>query len=387
MNNTETNRKKLSIIIPTRDRPDTLLHSVRTALAQESDDIEILVSDNFSSPAVKEVFDSFNDKRLRYVRTPERIGMSDHYEFAVANSSGEWVTIIGDDDGLVPGAADKFFKLHRKHPDIKAIVFYNSFFSWPTKEGDTSDAKLVIATGKGYEVRYALDCLKRTMHGEILSIPTIYTGGFMSRDIIEDIKKVSPEGKFFQSMIPDVYSGMAFCSVIDKFIFSRECVSIAGSSKHGNGRQHKDRTHEEMKKLDFYKENRLKFLPELGDGAVESMQILMYETFLRSKHLRKDDLGTSIAQQIELSLLMSGHKLTERVAKYCKNVAEINNLNFDEIYSSYRKKKPKFKLRKLLKKIARKIPGGNRITRKTYYDLGLNNIYDAAVKIKQMQDS
>src|SRR5437016_943724 len=92
---------RFSIVIPTRNRADTLRHTLRTCVAQEFDDFEIVVSDNDSSPLVREAVESFADPKIKYVRTPRLLAMSDSWEFAVAQAAGEFITLIGNDDGLL----------------------------------------------------------------------------------------------------------------------------------------------------------------------------------------------------------------------------------------------------------------------------------------------
>src|SRR5262245_26841258 len=92
---------RFSIVIPTRDRASTLPFTLRTCLAQEFDDCEIVVADNHSAPPTREVVDSFSDRRIRYVRTPAPLAMSDSWDFAVSQATGEYVLLIGSDDGLL----------------------------------------------------------------------------------------------------------------------------------------------------------------------------------------------------------------------------------------------------------------------------------------------
>ncbi len=74
---------KFTVIIPTRERADTLYYSLKTCVTQDYDDLEILVSDNFSQDNTREVVESFKDPRIRYINTGKRVSMSDNWEFAV----------------------------------------------------------------------------------------------------------------------------------------------------------------------------------------------------------------------------------------------------------------------------------------------------------------
>ncbi len=102
---------KLSIIVPTRERSDTLFHTIRTLVSQDYGDCEFLVSDNASQDATRDVVSSFSDHRIRYINTGRRLSMSDNWEFALGAVRGEFVTYIGDDDGFIPGAVTKAMRL------------------------------------------------------------------------------------------------------------------------------------------------------------------------------------------------------------------------------------------------------------------------------------
>ena len=92
---------KFSIIIPTADRHYLLQHTLRSCLAIRRDDIEVIVSDNYSSSETKAVVDAHRqDSRLKYFRTDRRMPMPDHWDFAWAKASGRFVIINCDDDAI-----------------------------------------------------------------------------------------------------------------------------------------------------------------------------------------------------------------------------------------------------------------------------------------------
>lgn len=369
----------VTILIPTRDRAETLLHCLKTVRQQPNQNIEILVSDNLSGPEVKAVIDSFSDNRIRYIRTPERLGMTEHWNWAIKQISGDWVTILGDDDGLLPGAIDKLLKISAENPDVKLITSNNCFYTWPSAAED-GKPKFRLVSGKNYEVRPSKENLRRTMLGEIRHLPTIYTGGFVHRSVVEQIISKTPGGNFFNSIIPDVYSGMAMTSVTEKYIYSWEPWAIAGASKFSNGQQHKNKSRAEIKNLDFYKEAGIGFLPSLGDAAVESMQILLYESFLKSQHLRSDDFGVTLQQQLEIAILQATKRVRADVIEYCRDVAKLNNIDFEPILNSARKKVRLHIYKRMLKRLSRKIPGVSKTRRININAANMNDVYIASIE-------
>ena len=94
---------KVSVVIPTRNRHDVLLHCLRTVVEQDHENLEIIVSDNASTPETRDVVESFKSPRMRYVNTGKPLSMSHNFEFALSHVTGDWISVLGDDDGLLPG--------------------------------------------------------------------------------------------------------------------------------------------------------------------------------------------------------------------------------------------------------------------------------------------
>ncbi len=378
---------KFTIFIPTKDRADTLEYTLKTILSQPDEDIQVIVSDNFSGPAVKNLIDSIKDKRLEYIRTSRSMGMSEHWDFALEHAKGEWVTFVGDDDGLIPGAISKLKEIIEENKDIRAITCVNSWYRWPNENDNYG--KLSVNGSKGYEVR---DC-KKFMHKALLGLPvsqpTIYTGGFVRLDLVNEIKAKSPANKFFNSITADYYSGMAICSVEDKYIYIWEPFCIAGTSKHSTGFQHKKISSEDRKKMGFYKDCNIKFNHVLGEAvnaSVGSMQIYLYEAYLQSAHLRNYDLGINLEQQLIISISQSSKKIRKDLIEYVKTVADANNLDFNKILRSANLRRPLYKARKRTLKILRSL-GCGKIPTKMYKSEELKTVYDAAIKIEAVLKS
>ena len=100
-----------SIIIPTCDRPQLLNQTLSAALNVSHGSYEVVVSDNFSGPETREVVERLRDPRLRYVRTNRRLHMPDSWQFAYEHAKGEYLIILGDDDGIVTNALTKLHQI------------------------------------------------------------------------------------------------------------------------------------------------------------------------------------------------------------------------------------------------------------------------------------
>jgi hypothetical protein len=99
---------RVSVVIPTRNRAPLLKVALQSALRQTWQDLEILVSDNYcENEETKKVYESFQDSRLRYVRTDRLLAMPDSWEFALSHAKGQYVTFLTDDSYLLPFAIER----------------------------------------------------------------------------------------------------------------------------------------------------------------------------------------------------------------------------------------------------------------------------------------
>lgn len=92
----------VSIIILSCDRPDYLRDAITSALQQTYRDIEVVVSDDASGPAVGDIVQSFDDARLRLLRHEERRGPAWNLDGALREARGEFVCCLDDDDEIYP---------------------------------------------------------------------------------------------------------------------------------------------------------------------------------------------------------------------------------------------------------------------------------------------
>jgi glycosyltransferase involved in cell wall biosynthesis len=93
---------RLSIVIPTRDRPHLLPRAVKSALEQTVEDLEVIVVDDGSAEAVN----LLEHPRLRLVRLPVSRGAAAARNAGARAARGRWIAHLDDDDELLPHFAD-----------------------------------------------------------------------------------------------------------------------------------------------------------------------------------------------------------------------------------------------------------------------------------------
>ena len=63
------NQTRFSILIPTRNRHETLSFAIKTCLEQNFENYEIVVCDNNSSSETREVIEKLSNIRIKYIRS------------------------------------------------------------------------------------------------------------------------------------------------------------------------------------------------------------------------------------------------------------------------------------------------------------------------------
>lgn len=104
---------EVSIIIPTFRRADLLNQALTSALAQtDFPNYEVVVVDNDGEQAdlaTEDVIRRHLTDRVRYYRNKKNIGMTGNWNRGIELATGNWVTILHDDDWLAPTFLETMF--------------------------------------------------------------------------------------------------------------------------------------------------------------------------------------------------------------------------------------------------------------------------------------
>lgn len=94
-------RPRLSFAVPAYNHGAFLAQTLESLLAQSVPAHEIVVSDDHSSDDTQAVLARYAG-RIKAVRPPVRNGMAANWNYAVSQTSGDWVSIMGADDMALP---------------------------------------------------------------------------------------------------------------------------------------------------------------------------------------------------------------------------------------------------------------------------------------------
>jgi glycosyltransferase involved in cell wall biosynthesis len=366
---------KYTVIIPTRERAETLHYTLRTVVEQDYTNLTVIVSDNFSQDNTKEVVASFPDPRIQYLNTGKRMSMSENFEFGLNHVSEGFVLFLGDDDGLLPGAIRRVNTIVEK-TGMRAVTSGIAQYVWPNHPNDRLRNTMSWSIRKNVEIRDSSEWITK-----VLSFIPIYTfdlpglyGGFVHIDVISSMKK---DGFFFRSQTPDAYSAFACAVALKKYAFSHRPFVLHGASGRSNGASYLGRG-DKSESEKFFQENTIPFHPMLR--MCPSYRVIASETFLQ---LRDAFPEKTSSYKFDLKALLSA-ALGERneysrpaIDQAVLEMAAQNKLNVNHIYRQGKRIVPRvqrylFKLSKLLPLVVQytNVPDTTKI--------GVFNIYDAA---------
>lgn len=228
--------RHFTIIIPTRNRADTLYWSLKSCLAQDYERMTVLVSDNCSDDKTSEVIASFKDPRLAGIRTPSPTSMSGNLEFALSHAleNDTHVTVFGDDDGLLPDGLAYANEIFSQHPGIEALTWTVSNYCWPSCLVDDWRNHLQLSLSSHVEVLSTHDMLAKLADYRVYyhHLPGLWTS-LVSSSVLRACK--ARLGRILISHVPDAGSAVLIGCSIPSYLFTRRTVTLLGSSSHSVG--------------------------------------------------------------------------------------------------------------------------------------------------------
>jgi glycosyltransferase involved in cell wall biosynthesis len=224
-----------SVVIPTRARPDTLRHALKTVVAQDDQDLEIIVHESGDDPATASVLAEFDDPRLRSFKTGKPVPMTENWERALRCATGEYVFFLGDDDGLLPQACTIVRRILERH-SAELLSWQPAQYFWPDYfETDERDRMSSI---HGSDLECTLKSSRATLHSTYrfrqyyIELPMLYNS-FVARTVIERI--YVSRGRYFAGSMPDVVSGVINLCYSSQYLRCNRPLSLSGVSRHSTG--------------------------------------------------------------------------------------------------------------------------------------------------------
>lgn len=114
-----------SVVIPCRNRAALLVDAIKTITQQGYENIEICVFDNACDPPIADSL-QYGDNRIKVERSDVPLHVVDSWNNAMNMATGDYVTFIGDDDGLLPGFFERISAINDNFNDPD-VIFYSLY--------------------------------------------------------------------------------------------------------------------------------------------------------------------------------------------------------------------------------------------------------------------
>jgi glycosyltransferase involved in cell wall biosynthesis len=276
---------RFSILVPTRDRPATLRHTLATVASQPGDDYEIVVADNCGSPETREIVEALDPRKVRYTRSDEVLPMAENWERGLSLCSGEYVTVLGDDDGFVPSTLEMARKLIAV--SSAELLFWSPHtYWWPDTIVPWTRNLLVVDLRDGAVEMGSRPVLEQFYAGDLSfgDIPMIYSA-FFHRGIVEEACR--RHGGFFvpSDTAPDISSGILGLHITQSHVRSHRPLSIRGNSGKSNGTAQWARSLGAEQRKVYFREERIGLQGMIHESLVPSpnLHIIVASAKLKCK--------------------------------------------------------------------------------------------------------
>jgi glycosyltransferase involved in cell wall biosynthesis len=94
--------ERVSVVIPTRDRADIVVDTVRLTLLQRGVELEVVVVDDGSRDGTAEALEALGDPRVTVLRHETSRGVASARNHGIERAAHPWVAFLDDDDRWSP---------------------------------------------------------------------------------------------------------------------------------------------------------------------------------------------------------------------------------------------------------------------------------------------
>jgi glycosyltransferase involved in cell wall biosynthesis len=234
----------ISLLLPTRDRLQYLRFAIETIRRQEYSDWEIVVADNASEDPIGPYIKELADPRIIYTRTESPISVTENWNRALAASRGEWVLMLGDDDGLMPGALERLMQVAAQFSTPDVIYSGAWLYMYPGVDPNQQDGFLQSNSYATFlrnrSEPYLVPNVVAHKHVDHMMNFRLRFGFNMQFACVHRrmVEKLSLDGQFYQSEFPDYYAMNMLFLKSDRIVALPEHIAVIGVTPKSYGFYH-----------------------------------------------------------------------------------------------------------------------------------------------------
>jgi glycosyltransferase involved in cell wall biosynthesis len=126
---------KVSVIVPTFNRPTVLKNAIQSIINQTFQDFEIIVV-NDAGEDVRSVVESFNDKRIQYISHSQNKKLAAARNTGIRSARGKYIAYLDDDDVFLPKHLETLVNFLENNSEYK-VAYTDAFRSHQNKVNDS----------------------------------------------------------------------------------------------------------------------------------------------------------------------------------------------------------------------------------------------------------
>lgn len=226
----------LSIVIPTKNRQRYCLSAIQSILNLNDPDIQIVIQDNSTDEQLRAQIPQLDSSILKYSYIPGVLSFVENFNNAIDAADGEYLCIIGDDDGINPEIIQA--TAWAKHHQIECLVGnVEANYRWDnTGAPDTFFTKMTDNTltmthfnGKAKRVNIEESLIKLMKNGCTnyldYDFPKLYHG-IVKKTALQKLKDRT--GSYLKGLSPDIYASIALACTIEQLVVVDYPLTIPG---------------------------------------------------------------------------------------------------------------------------------------------------------------
>jgi glycosyltransferase involved in cell wall biosynthesis len=211
-----------------------------TCLNQDYSNAEFIIIDDCSNDGTNEVVNKYvmKDGRFKFISNSTNVGMLLNFENGLKYCTGDYIIVLGSDDGLMPNSLKLVSDLISKS-GAELITWPTAAYFYSGTKDKTSQLIVPNAIGSEGERWITTESFLERQRKNLSYVsdkecPMLYVKSVASKSLVERVIKKSG-GKFYSCSTPDGYSAFAFLCEVDKYLYSNKPFSLHGVSPSSAG--------------------------------------------------------------------------------------------------------------------------------------------------------
>ena len=116
----------VTVVIPTRNRPELAAKAVESALRQTYPSLEVIVVMDGPDPETLNRLNRLHEPRLQVIALPSSVGGAEARNIGVRSARGDWIAFLDDDDEWLPEKIARQMRgagcLHERFPILSCQI-------------------------------------------------------------------------------------------------------------------------------------------------------------------------------------------------------------------------------------------------------------------------